>query len=92
MKNILQEIKEIITGLAGHDPLYFSDAVEIKVSPHTYPFMAWAVCASPANDLYIMDGNEQWSELEITDQNAALVIGSLYQRLKLMRVRYAEAS
>jgi hypothetical protein len=39
-----------------------------------------------------MDSDEQWHEVELTDINAALVIGSLYQRLKLMRINYAKAS
>jgi hypothetical protein len=39
-----------------------------------------------------MDSDEQWHQVELSDYNAALVIGSLYQRLKMMRVRYAKAS
>jgi hypothetical protein len=39
-----------------------------------------------------MDSDEQWHKAELKDTNAALVIGSLYQRLKMMRVNYAKAS
>jgi len=39
-----------------------------------------------------MDSDEQWHQVELRDDNAALVIGSLYQRLKLMRISYAKAS
>jgi hypothetical protein len=39
-----------------------------------------------------MDGDEQWHQVELSDMNGALVIGSLYQRLKLMRINYAKAS
>jgi hypothetical protein len=39
-----------------------------------------------------MDSDEQWHLVELTDFNAALVVGSLYQRLKLMRINYAKAS
>jgi hypothetical protein len=39
-----------------------------------------------------MDSGEQWHQVELADDNAGLVIGSLYQRLKLMRVSYAKAS
>jgi hypothetical protein len=39
-----------------------------------------------------MDSDEQWHKVELEDYNAALVIGSLYQRLKLMRINYAKAS
>ena len=92
MKTILQECIEIVKDLVGHEYLYFDNAVEVKATPHTHPFNAWAVCVSPSEDLYVMDGDEQWHQVELTDDNAALVIGSLYQRLKLMRINYAKAS
>ncbi len=91
-KTILQECIEIVKDLVGHEYLYFDNAVEVKVTPHTYPFNAWAVCSSPQEELFVMDGEEQWHKVELKDDNAALVIGSLYQRLKLMRINYAKAS
>jgi len=91
-KSILNECVEIIKDLVGNDYLYFNNAVEVKTSPHSFPFNAWAVCVSPSNELYVMDSDEQWHKTELNDSNAALVIGSLYQRLKLMRVSYAKAS
>jgi hypothetical protein len=91
-KTMLQECMEIVKDLVGHDYLYFDGAVEVKVSPHTFPFAAWAVCVSPANELYVMDSDEQWHKVELSDINASLVISSLYQRLKLMRINYAKAS
>jgi hypothetical protein len=92
MKTIFQECVEIVKDLVGHEYLYFDTAVEVKTSPHTFPFNAWAVCVSPSNGLYVMDADQQWHQVELDDSNAALVIGSLYQRLKLMRIRYAKAS
>lgn len=89
---IYQECVDIVRGLVGHEFLYFDTAVEVKTTPHTYPFNAWAVCVSPKDQLFVMDSDEQWHQVELTDNNAALVIGSLYQRLKMMRVRYAKAS
>lgn len=91
-KTILQECKDIIMDLVGHDYLYFETSVEVKTTPHTYPFSAWAVCVSPKNELYVMDADEVWHQVELEDMNAGLVIGSLYQRLKLMRISYAKAS
>lgn len=91
-KTILQECTDIITSLVGHECLYFDTAVEVKISPHTYPFEAWAVCVSPQNELYIMDSDEQWHQVALDDNNAGLIIGSLYQRLRLMRIQYAKAS
>ena len=92
MKNILQECIDIIKDLVGNDYIYFDSAIEVKVTPHSYPFYAWGVCVSPTNDLYIMDDNQEWHQLELNQNNATLVVGSLYQRLKLMRTRYAKAS
>ena len=92
IKTIFQECVDIVKNLVGHDFLYFESAVEVKTSPHTCPFSAWAVCASPKDELYVMDSDEQWHKVELEDMNAALVIGSLYQRLKLMRINYAKAS
>ncbi len=91
-KTIFEECVDIIKNLVGSDYLYFDNAVEVKLTPHTYPFAAWAVCVSPKDDLYVMDSDEQWHQVELKDQNAALVIGSLYQRLRMMRTQYAKAS
>ena len=89
---ILQDCIEIVKDLVGHEYLYFDTAVEVKVTPHTPPFAAWAVSVSPKDELYAMDRDEQWHRVELTDMNAALVIGSLYQRLQMMRVQYKKAS
>ena len=89
---IYQECVDIVRDLIGHDYLYFDTAVEIKITPHSFPFAAWAVCVSPKEELYVMDSDEQWHLLEKSDRNAGLVTGSLYQRLKLMRIQYAKAS
>ena len=92
MKTIFNECVDIVKDLVGHEFLYFDTAIEVKVTPHSFPFNAWAVSASPKDELFVMDSDEQWHQVELDDSNAALVIGSLYQRLKLMRVSYAKAS
>ncbi len=92
MKNLYQECLDLIISLADHDTLYFDQAVEIRHSPHSFPFLAWGVCASPGGAIYVMDSDGQWHELKTTDINAMLVIGSLYQRLMFMRNQYAKAS
>lgn len=89
---IYQECAEIVKDLVGHDYLYFDTAVEVKTSPHSFPFDAWAVSVSPKDELYVMDSDEEWHSVALTDTHAALVVGSLYQRLKLMRYNYAKAS
>ncbi len=89
---IFGECIDIVKGLVGHEYLYFDSKVEVKTSPHTFPFAAWAVCVSPTDDLYVMDADEEWHQVSLSDQKDALVIGSLYQRLRLMRMQYAKAS
>jgi hypothetical protein len=91
---ILNECKEIIRDLVGHGYLYFDHAVEMKLSPHTHSFLVWAVSVSPQpmDELYVMDGNEVWHKVSTEDRHAAMLIGSLYQRLKVMRINYAKAS
>lgn len=91
-QTIYQECVDIVKDLVGHDYLYFESAVEVKITPHTPPFSAWATCVSPSDELYVMDSDEQWHAVALSDMNAGLVVGSLYQRLKLMRVNYAKAS
>jgi hypothetical protein len=91
-KTIFEECLQIVKGLVGHEYLYFDSKVEVKTSPHSFPFAAWAVCVSPKDELFVMDSDEKWHQVELTDTKAALVIGSLYQRLRLMRVQYAKAS
>ena len=91
-KTMLQECIDIVKDIAHHEYLYFDAAVEVKATPHSVPFSAWGVCVSPSNDLYVMDAGEQWHKVELGDANATLVIGSLYQRIRLMRINYAKAS
>ena len=91
-KTIYNECVDIVKELVAHEYLYFDTAIEVRITPHSFPFNAWAVCVSPKDELYVMDSDEQWHQVELTDNHAALVIGSMYQRLKLMRVNYAKAS
>ena len=91
-KTIYNECADIVKELAGHEFLYFDTAIEVKVTPHSFPFSAWAVCVSPKDELFVMDSDEQWHKVEVMDDYASVVIASLYQHLKLMRINYAKAS
>ena len=51
--------------------------VEVKVTPHSYPFAAWAVCASPKDELFVMDSDEQWHQVELEDLNPFLSLQNL---------------
>ena len=92
MKPIFDECVDIVKSIAGNDYLYFDNAVEVKSTPYSPPFNAWAVCASPDDRLFVMDNDEEWHQIELSDKFSPLLIASLYQRLMLMRVSYAKAS
>lgn len=91
MENIIKECVAIVKDLADHEYLYFDTAVEVKTSPHSYPFQAWGVCVSPQDDLYVMDAGQQWHRIEPFEGATPLVVSSLYQRLRMMRRQYAKA-
>jgi hypothetical protein len=92
MKNIYNDCTDIIRELAGNGFLYFDDPVEVKLTPHTPSFHAWGVCVSPDEKLFIMDSQEEWHAFSFEDRNAALLLGSLYQRLQSIRIQYRKAS
>jgi hypothetical protein len=91
MKNITQECLDIIRDLVGHEYLYFDTALEVRTSPHSFPFQAWGVCVSPEDEIYVMDGNQEWHKVEPNVGNAYLVLGSLYQRLQLLKRKNHQA-
>lgn len=82
---MLEEIIEAVKGMVGSEYLYFSEAVEVKVNPHTFPYRAWAVSVDPAGNLWVMDDSEDWAMVGETD---TLLIPSLYQRVKLMEKNF----
>jgi hypothetical protein len=90
MKRIFDDCVSMIHAVAGHEIIYFETPVEVRFSPHSPAFHAWAVCASPFNDIYFMGADEQWEKYDDTDLNGDLLLGSLYQRLSLMQ--WAKAS
>lgn len=85
---MMQEIIKTVANLVENDPLYFESAVEVKPTPHTLTFTAWAVCVSPSGELYVMDSEEAWHHIEETD---TLIIQSLYGRIKWIAREYAAA-
>jgi hypothetical protein len=78
---MLQSIITTIRNLVGSEYLYLSEAITIKLNPHSWPLNVWAVCVSPSDELYVMDADEQWHQVSEADK---LVIPSIYQRVKLL--------
>jgi hypothetical protein len=90
--DIIKDCIGMVKDLVGHEYLYFETAIQVKLTPHSFPFAAWAVCVSPEDVLYVMDAEEQWHPFSGSDANAALLAGSLYQRLRMLRRNYKKAS
>jgi hypothetical protein len=92
MTNQLQQCIEMVKEWVGNEYLYFDTALQVKHSPHHLPFIAWGLCVSPQDTLYVMDSEQQWYPIEAVTGTDDLVIGSIYQRLKWMGSKYAKAS
>lgn len=92
MENQLQQSIEWVKEWVGNDYLHFETALQVKHSPHHFPFVIWGLCVSPTDTLYVMDGDQQWYPIDADQGADDLVIGSIYQRLKWMGNRYAKAS
>jgi len=90
--SLLRDCLELTQQLAGSEPLYFDSALQVKTSPHAHPFAAWAVCLHPGPQLQVMDADDQWHCFDMQDRDAALLLGSLYQRLRLMHAQRRKAS
>ena len=88
MTTLLTDCRILVRELAGDAPLYFETAVQVKLTPHSPPFAAWAVALAEDGTLQVMDAEEQWHPFGMDDRNAHLLLGSLYQRLRMLRVHY----
>jgi hypothetical protein len=86
-----EDVIKIIKELVGHEYLYFDTSLLVKVSPHTWPVQMWAVCVSPKDEIFLMDGLEQWHELEETDTNYSVVLSTLYQRVNAYHKQFKTA-
>ena len=92
MKNQLQDCIKIVKEWMGNEFLYFDTALQVKYSPHHFPFSIWGLCVSPNDTLYVMDSDQQWYPLDAKTGNDDLVIASIYQRLQWLGSKYAKAS
>ena len=87
--NQLKEITEIVTALVGNEYLYMDSPIQIKTTPHTPVLNIWAVCVSPHKDLYVMNEEEQWHQV---DEKDSIIISSVYQRVKTLQSKFLKAT
>lgn len=65
----------------------FDDAIRVKASPHVHLFSCYGACIG-RDGVYLLDGGGDWhGPLKENQVNAGLMIASIYQRLKAMKVR-----
>jgi hypothetical protein len=82
----LQTIQQIVSD-HGHE-IIFSEPVTIKLGPHQGSFECYGIHSE--NGVWLMDGAGEWhGPLSEDQQNGKLVINSLYQRLKAMKMEAA---
>lgn len=84
-----KQIIEMVLSCVGHEYLYFEDALKIKKTPHTPTVNIWAISVSPKNEIFLMDADEAWHQLEETDTEYNLIIASLWARLKVISKKTA---
>lgn len=78
-----EEIIYIIKSLVGNEFLYFGTELEIKLTPHSWPVLMWGVCVSNNDEIYLMDGGEEWHKVE-----EEVILQTLYQRMKSIEKTY----
>lgn len=83
--NQLQYITDSLNAYPDHQ-VTFDDAIRVKASPYIALFTCYGACVGP-DGVYLMDYEGEWHGPLKEDQiNAELIIGSLYQRLKVMSI------
>lgn len=82
-------IVDMVRAIVGKEYLYFEDALKVKKSPHTPEVNIWGICVSPDDEIFLMDANEEWYQLEGDDLNYNLVIASLWARMKVISKKVA---
>lgn len=79
------ELKQIVLEFP-ESKIRFDSAVEVKGSPHQHLFTCWGIIADELNGVWLLDSTSTWHELRPSQSNAHLVISSLLQRVKLIKV------
>jgi hypothetical protein len=91
MKQQLAIIIKTIKAAKGNDQLTLAKPITVRTSPHTYPIEIHGLQASPQDQLIIMTVDliggftePSWRLFTETQQNADMIIASIYQRLLII--------
>jgi hypothetical protein len=81
--NHLQFIADIIKAYPDGQVI-FDEPLKIKTSPHIFLITVYGLWAGPTG-VYLLDGSGAWyGPLLESQANAAVMIGSLYQRVRML--------
>ena len=70
----------MVQAMVGSSYLHFQTPIVIQTTtPHMPPIRLWAVCADAKDDLYVMNEEEQWHQVEDRDQ---VIIPALHHRVR----------
>lgn len=82
----MKPLDHIILIVSDHaDQQVLFDTPVIVKKHHESIYECWAVKIHEG--IWLMDEQGEWNELEEKDSNWALVVNSIYQRLKFMRLK-----
>jgi hypothetical protein len=90
MINKIEQIAFWVKALVGHEYLYFDKVLSVRTNPHAYPFNGWGVCVGPKGEVYVMDADEFWHQVE-EGKTDEVIVDSLYQRVSLLRHKFTHA-
>lgn len=62
MKHDYNHIVFLVKDLAGNQYYYFDSPFEVDQEWQSITF--WAICVSPSDVLYLMDGSQEWHEVQ----------------------------
>lgn len=81
---MLKAIATIMRELCSHDHLYFDTPLKVKRAPNAPALHFWAASVSPAGDVYVMDADQEWHQVEQREQDAQ-VMESLFHRVRFLK-------
>ena len=80
MKHKLFLSCSVLLSVFGNSNWYLPEPIVVRTSPLTL-FEIHGLCVSAKKQLYIMDSEGNWNELELNDLNAEIMINAIHDRV-----------
>jgi hypothetical protein len=75
-----QNVCVLITNMVGNEYLYLDKALYINMHLNI-----WGMCVSPTCDLYVMNSDQEWHQVEPND---TVILEPLHARLLMVKHHY----